>query len=101
MACLMRLKHDIKFLQETFHQDHPTFRVIFATVDEIVCVFLVPFKSDNDSVTQKYTINANITETYPRDPPVWFAEADEISVSVQKLQFTTDPNDNYVSSQCE
>ena len=91
MACLNRLKSDIRCLVEIFPRTHSLFRVTSATVDEISCIFLVKISQKE----KKYTINANITETYPTDPPVWFSDSDDISGSVQVLS-TTSGNENYV-----
>ncbi|KPM10831.1 plasminogen activator sPA [Sarcoptes scabiei] len=116
MACLARLKHDVKILVELFHKNHPTLRVIYASVDEISFVFVENRKvtitnptssssetnedqSIQDDITErKYPINANITETYPQDPPVWFADSDEISSTLEKLISTTD-SDNFILRQ--
>ena len=92
MACLNRLKSDIRILCEIFPRTHPLFRVSNATVDEISCYFVVK-KGQKE---KKYSINANITETYPKDPPVWFSDSDDIADSVQVLS-TTIGDDNYVS----
>ena len=92
MACLNRLKSDIRYLLDIFPRTHPLFRVTSATVDEISCIFIVK----TGQKEKKYNINANITETYPTDPPVWFSDSDDISGSVQVLA-TTVGNDNYVS----
>lgn len=94
MACLNRLKSDIRILCEIFPRTHQLFRVTNATVDEISCCFVVK-KGQRE---KKYAINANITETYPKDPPVWFSDSDDISGSVQVLS-TTNGNDNYVRCQ--
>ncbi|OTF76169.1 hypothetical protein BLA29_015116, partial [Euroglyphus maynei] len=74
MACLARLKSDVKALSELFPRTHPLFRVTLATVDEISCVFIVhndqsSANSSSSSLEKKFVINANITETYPHDPP--------------------------------
>lgn len=42
------------------------FRIISASIDELVCELM-------DSNKKKYRINANICETYPQSPPVWFS----------------------------
>jgi ubiquitin-conjugating enzyme E2 Q len=41
MACLNKLKADIKQLELTFPKTHDKFQVISATVDEISCRFIV------------------------------------------------------------
>ncbi|KAI2808129.1 ubiquitin-conjugating enzyme [Blomia tropicalis] len=94
MACLNRLKTDIRCLLDTFPKTHPLFRVTSATVDEISCTFVV----NDQNKEKKYSINANITETYPSDPPVWFSDSDDIAGSVQVLS-TTLGNNNYILGQ--
>ncbi len=42
------------------------FRIISASIDELVCELV-------DINKKKYRINANICETYPQSPPVWFS----------------------------
>lgn len=93
MACLARLKSDICELSQLFPKNHPLFRVTHVTVDELTCSFIV---KDNSNGERKYVINANITETYPIDPPVWFSESDEISQTLQELS-STNANNNYVN----
>ena len=53
MACIARLKEDIKFLEFTFSKRHPVFQIVSATVDEISCRFVESGAS--------YIITANIT----------------------------------------
>lgn len=92
MACYTRLKTDIRILINTFPPTHKLFRVLLANVDEISCGFVLN-RNNNETI---FTINANITETYPSDPPVWFCDSDEISSIIQILSTTTGM-DNYVS----
>ena len=54
MACLMRLKDDIKFLEKTFCSDDSKFRIISASVDEVVCRYTT-------KTGAKIVINANFT----------------------------------------
>lgn len=105
MACLARLKSDVKALSELFPRTHPLFRVTLATVDEISCMFIVRNNDQSATTTtststssseKKFIINANITETYPHDPPVWFSDSDDISPTLQTLTSTND-NNNFVS----
>ncbi|XP_075675478.1 ubiquitin-conjugating enzyme E2 25 [Dermatophagoides pteronyssinus] len=105
MACLARLKSDVKSLSEIFPRTHPLFRVTLATVDEISCLFIVRNNNNNNNddeklslLEKKFIINANITETYPHDPPVWFSESDDISPTLQTLTSTTD-NNNFILRQ--
>lgn len=83
MACLNKLKVDIKLLEQLFHSQHPRFQILSANVDEISCCFLI-------EPTKKVIIYANITEVYPTSPPVWFSESDDSSISsiVEKLSCT-------------
>jgi hypothetical protein len=89
---LSALKEDIKLLERLYSKksnsnknsatsiDLPTcsskledqsisnncFRIISASIDELVCELI-------DKNKKKYRINANICETYPQSPPVWFS----------------------------
>lgn len=60
------------------------FRLVTAGIDELVCEFI-------DTNLKKYRINANICDSYPQSPPVWFSESDDASISdiVEKLSTTT------------
>lgn len=80
MACLNRLKQEIKILESRFPCTHERFRVTSATVDELSCQFV----GRNE---ERYDIHANITETYPETPPLWFAETDDplVTTTVQQL----------------
>uniref|UniRef100_A0A8D8PNN4 Ubiquitin-conjugating enzyme E2 25 n=1 Tax=Cacopsylla melanoneura TaxID=428564 RepID=A0A8D8PNN4_9HEMI len=84
MACLVTLKQEIRTLESLFPKTNNRFQIINASVDEINCRFV-------SSNGKKYDIHANITETYPGSPPVWFAESEETSVinAVQVLSNTT------------
>ena len=57
MACLARLKEDIKFLEGTFPKSHERFHIVSASVDEINCRFI-------GKNGEKYSIIANITVNY-------------------------------------
>lgn len=93
MACLNKLKADIRLLEALFPRTHSRFRILSANVDEISCCYL------NQSGKKKI-IFANITEVYPTSPPVWFSESDDPQVSsiVEALSATTDC-DNYILNQ--
>ena len=54
MACLTRLKEDIKFLEGTFSKKHERFQIISASVDEVACRFI-------GKNGEKFVIHANIT----------------------------------------
>ncbi|KAF7997950.1 hypothetical protein HCN44_009348 [Aphidius gifuensis] len=90
MACLNTLKQEIKTLEALFPKSHERFQIMSASVDELSCRFI-------GKNGKKYEIHANITETYPSTPPVWFAESEETSVTnaVQILSNTTG-RDNHV-----
>lgn len=60
-----------------------------ASVDELTVCFI-------GSNGKKIEIHANLTETYPNVPPVWFTENEDISNIVQYLS-ETNGDDNYVS----
>jgi len=68
------------------------FRVVSASLDELVCEFI-------DLNMKKYRINANICETYPQSPPVWFSESDDSSIAeiVEKLSTTTQEENRILS----
>ncbi|XP_054718936.1 ubiquitin-conjugating enzyme E2 Q1-like isoform X4 [Uloborus diversus] len=93
MACLNNLKQDIKTLESLFPKGHELFQITAASVDELTCRFI----SRNG---KKYDIHANITETYPSTPPVWFAETEDpcITSAVQILT-NTSGRDNLVPQQ--
>ncbi|XP_012153906.1 ubiquitin-conjugating enzyme E2 Q2 isoform X2 [Megachile rotundata] len=93
MACLNTLKQEIKTLESVFPKSHERFQIMSASVDELSCRFV-------GKNGKKYEIHANITETYPSTPPVWFAESEETSVTnaVQILSTTTG-RDNHVINQ--
>ncbi|CAG9764350.1 unnamed protein product [Ceutorhynchus assimilis] len=93
MACLNTLKHEIRTLEQIFGKHHERFQIISASVDELCCRFI-------GKCGKKYTIHANITETYPAVPPVWFADSEETSITnaVQILS-NTEGLDNHVLHQ--
>ncbi|CAA9997161.1 unnamed protein product [Nesidiocoris tenuis] len=93
MACLVTLKQEIKTLEAVFPKTHERFQIISASVDELTCEFV-------GSNGKKYEINANITETYPSTPPVWFSVSEDCSVTnaVQILS-NTSGRDNHVINQ--
>lgn len=68
------LKAEIRSLESTFPRSHPRLQIISASVDELTCRFI-------DPSGRKHTIHANITETYPSTPPVWFSESDNANVT--------------------
>jgi len=74
MACLNVLKQEIKAVEAAFPKVHSRLQIISASVDELTCKFV-------DLTGRKHVIHANITETYPQSPPVWFSESDDPKVS--------------------
>lgn len=93
MACLNKLKADIRLLETLFPQTHQRFRILSANVDEISCCYL------NQSGKKKI-IFANITEVYPVSPPVWFSESDDPQVSsIVEALSATSGSDNYILDQ--
>jgi len=74
MACLNVLKAEIRSLESAFPKTHPRLQIVSASVDELTCKFV-------DPAGRKHTIHANITETYPSTPPVWFSESEDANVS--------------------
>lgn len=93
MACLNTLKQEIKTLEAVFPKNHERFQIVSASVDELNCKFV-------GKNGKRYEIHANITETYPTTPPVWFADSEETSVTnaVQILS-NTSGRDNHVMNQ--
>ncbi|CAG7725182.1 unnamed protein product [Allacma fusca] len=94
MACLNTLKQEIKTVEKVFlKNNNERFQVVSASLDELTCVFI-------GKNGKKHEITANITETYPHTPPVWFADTEDINVTqaVQMLS-TTSGKDNHVVSQ--
>ncbi|TRY66998.1 hypothetical protein TCAL_09694 [Tigriopus californicus] len=75
MACLGVLKQEIQAVSAGFPSDHGRFAITSATVDELTCRFI-------DHQGKKHVIHANITETYPSTPPVWFSESEDSQVTV-------------------
>lgn len=74
MACLNVLKVEIRSLENAFPRTHPRLQIVSASVDELTCRFI-------DPSGRKHTVHANITETYPNTPPVWFSESDEAKIA--------------------
>uniref|UniRef100_A0A1B6C3T7 UBC core domain-containing protein n=1 Tax=Clastoptera arizonana TaxID=38151 RepID=A0A1B6C3T7_9HEMI len=93
MACLNTLKQEIKTLEAVFSKSHERFQIVSASVDEISCKFI----GKNGKL---YEIHANITETYPATPPVWFADSEETSVTnAVQILCNTSGMDNHVMNQ--
>lgn len=93
MACLNNLKQDIKTLESLFPKGHELFEITAASVDELTCRF---FNRNG----KKFDIHANITETYPSTPPVWFAETeDQCITSAVQILSNTSGRDNLVLQQ--
>ncbi|XP_059056105.1 ubiquitin-conjugating enzyme E2 Q2 [Achroia grisella] len=93
MACLNTLKLEIKTLEQVFPKSHERFQIMSASVDELTCRFV-------GKNGKKYEIHANITETYPNTPPVWFAEGeDPIVTNAVQILTNTQGRDNHVINQ--
>jgi ubiquitin-conjugating enzyme E2 Q len=97
---LSNLKEDIKQLEKMFLRSKTStsdtsfcFRLITGSVDELVCELI-------DSDRKKYRINANICETYPQSPPVWFSESEDTFIVdiIEKLS-QTQSEDNLIINQ--
>ncbi|XP_037786463.1 ubiquitin-conjugating enzyme E2 Q2 isoform X1 [Penaeus vannamei] len=93
MACLNTLKQEIRVLENAFPKTDELFQVVAASVDELTCRFI-------SKTNKKYDIHANITETYPHSPPVWFAETEDTNVTnaIERLS-NTNGRDNHVLQQ--
>lgn len=95
MACLNTLKVEIKTLEQIFTKNHERFRILNASVDELSCRFI-------GRNGKQYDIHANITETYPSTPPVWFAESEETSITnAVQILTNTRGHDNHVINQVD
>ncbi|XP_055602678.1 ubiquitin-conjugating enzyme E2 Q2-like isoform X2 [Uranotaenia lowii] len=95
MACLNTLKQEIKTLEQIFTKTHERFRILNASVDELSCRFI-------GRNGKQYDIHANITETYPSTPPVWFAESEETSITnAVQILTNTRGHDNHVINQVD
>ncbi|CAB3375904.1 ubiquitin-conjugating enzyme E2 Q2 isoform X2 [Cloeon dipterum] len=95
MACLNNLKQEIKTLEAIFPKNHERLQIYSASVDELSCRFV-------GKNGKKYDIHANITETYPSTPPVWFAESEETSITnAVQILTNTSGRDNHVLHQVQ
>lgn len=93
MACLNKLKADIRLLELLFPQSHDRFRILSANVDEISCCYI-------NQRGNKKNIFANITEVYPSSPPVWFSDSDDPNISeIVEALSETSGSDNYILDQ--
>ncbi|CAG0888079.1 unnamed protein product [Cyprideis torosa] len=93
MACLNVLKQEIKTLEKVFPKNHERFRIVSATVDELTCRFI-------GKHGRHYDMHANIIETYPQSPPVWFVDSEDplITSAIEKLSHTSG-TDNHILRQ--
>ncbi|XKL61886.1 hypothetical protein PGB90_001719 [Kerria lacca] len=93
MACLNTLKEEIKILESVFPKNHERFQIHLATMDELCCKFV-------GNCGKLYEINANITESYPSTPPVWFADTEDLRVTnAVELLTSTTGLDNHIINQ--
>lgn len=93
MACLNSLKQDIRALEASFTKNHERFQVVAASVDELTCRFI-------GRNGKKIEIHANITETYPSTPPVWFSDTEDPSITnVIESLTNTSGRDNHLLPQ--
>jgi ubiquitin-conjugating enzyme E2 Q len=84
MACLNVLKQEIKAIEAAFPSSHDRLQIVSASVDELTCRFI-------DPAGRKHIVHANITESYPQSPPVWFSESEEpkVTEAVSNLAHTS------------
>ena len=54
MACMTRLKDDTRFLEYTFPRSHKLFQILSASVDEVVCRFVVA--GDQDTMPEQSVV---------------------------------------------
>ncbi|CAL1528210.1 unnamed protein product [Lymnaea stagnalis] len=88
MACLANLRHDIRVLETNFPKTHNRFQIRTATVDEITCRFI-------GRNGERYDVQANITETYPQSPPIWFSDSDDVGVVGIVGELPNTPKEHY------
>lgn len=86
MACLRKLKEDLSLLESLFPKNHERLQVLVASVDEISMRFV-------ENTGKPIVINANIQENYPRHPPIWFSESDDLPVVGAALQRLTEQDE--------
>ncbi|EFP12518.1 CRE-UBC-25 protein [Caenorhabditis remanei] len=87
MACLRKLKEDIQVLEKLFPKKHNRFQILSASVDELSMKFIT---ADNKGII----VTANIQENYPRQPPIWFSESDDVPVIGASLQRLTETEES-------
>lgn len=89
MACLVRLKDDVKLIEQLFPRGHPRFRVDSASVDDLTFTFVA-------ACGRGIVIHATFTDTYPRTAPLWFSDGDDATVeaALQAMQDATAPDCN-------
>ncbi|XP_077989601.1 ubiquitin-conjugating enzyme E2 Q1-like [Glandiceps talaboti] len=80
MACFNSLKQELKLLEAAFNDDESNFKVMTASVDELIFKFI-------GVNGEEFLIHCNITETYPSSPPMWFSESEDpvVSTSIEQL----------------
>lgn len=90
MACLNRLKEDIKFLETLFTRQHRLFQIVTVSLDEFTFQFF------NTSEEKPVVIHANITESYPQMAPIWFSESEDsiVTATIERLSDTSSSNYN-------
>ncbi|CAB02096.2 Ubiquitin-conjugating enzyme E2 25 [Caenorhabditis elegans] len=87
MACLRKLKEDIQVLEKLFPKNHNRFQILSASVDELSMKFI---NAENKGII----VTANIQENYPRQPPIWFSESDDVPVIGMSLQRLTETEES-------
>uniref|UniRef100_A0A8R1HQ18 UBC core domain-containing protein n=1 Tax=Caenorhabditis japonica TaxID=281687 RepID=A0A8R1HQ18_CAEJA len=87
MACLRKLKEDIQVLEKLFPKKHQRFQILTASVDELSMKFIT---NDNKGII----MTANIQENYPRQPPIWFSESDDVPAVGASLQRLTETEES-------
>ncbi|ESO87499.1 hypothetical protein LOTGIDRAFT_235001 [Lottia gigantea] len=88
MACLAKLKQDIKYLESAFPKDHERFQIQSASVDELSCRFI-------GRNNEQFYIHANITETYPQTAPIWFSDSEDPALTSVIARLIDIPPDKY------
>ncbi|ODM86862.1 Ubiquitin-conjugating enzyme E2 Q2 [Orchesella cincta] len=85
--------NEIRAVEAVFPKTHERFQVVSTTLDELVCSFIC-------KNGKKHEVTANITQSYPDDPPIWFADTEDSSITEAVLTLSsTSGMDNHVINQ--
>lgn len=74
------LQSEIRILERLFGKEHPKFRFLSETIDEVHCKFV-----KGDEIIE---INGNLPDFYPQSPPLWFSNdaiCDDVITALREL----------------